>query len=817
MPGDDKEIIALWRKTNKEDRKDTRQMRLAPAVQHRLEGRLAHWNELSALPELTPVEIETKKQRFRAFTDSADAFLLAQIAAIPIAQFYVPKTLENNSRLVTDSEFRRYWVDGQTPQSDGTATALAKSIEKRFFHWFLEFPDIIARGGFDCILGNPPYLGGQALSGTYGHSFCGYVKWEFAPTGLSDLVVFFLRRFFTLLGSNGFTAFITTNSIKDGDIRKDGLEQVITQGGEINMAVRGIKWPGKASLVVSLLAVHKGMWQGKHSLDQREAAFINAFLEDNKTEPPAVVLSENCDRVYQGAIPLGDAFYLSNTEAHRLVQADARNRDVVFFSPSGKEDINGAPDQAPSRSIICFHDWDEAKARIYALPFQLVENRVRHAKELRSDDEMPLAWWRFLRPRMEMTSKLKRLRRCFVSARTTKYLSFSACPSNYVFTDSIYVFTQDRWDLYAVLQSTLHEVWARKYSGALETRLRYSPTDCFETFAFPASLWNIASPGLASIGEQHHEHRKSLMLSAWLGLTDIYNLFHARALTPAMVAKVSKKSPEEAARGYEGLLELRRLHVQLDVAIRDAYGWQGLPLDHDFYEVETLPEDDRVRYTISPAARKEVLRLLLALNQERAAQEAAAALEAKRQPKEKAASGKKKEGPQHLFVLPNLTSVRAGEWARPIQNHQSETGAQLAALLKAMDGPLPKRQVILAAVLSLEPNLLLPYLDAQEADNWRKGIGHEADPLPRGIAQFIARTDPAWGAAVRNLRTNSHLIEDLRAGTWAPGNNLHVFATGGWPDGRAGIVLNVLKRQSADTIITALPTDLRRWIDAVAA
>jgi hypothetical protein len=319
------------------------------------------------------------------------------------------------------------------------------------------------------------------------------------------------------------------------------------------------------------------------------------------------------------------------------------------------------------------------------------------------------------------------------------------------------------------------------------------------------------------MGEHYHERRKSLMLSLWLGLTDIYNLFHARDLTPAMVAKVSKKSAEEAARGYEGLLELRRLHVELDHAIRDAYGWQNLPLDHNFYEVETLPEDDRVRYTISPAVRKEVLRLLLALNHERAAQEAAAALETKRLAKEQAASRKKKEGSQPLFALPDLAYVRAGEWSRPMQNHQSETGIQLAALLKAMDGPLPKRQVILAAVLSLEPNLLLPYLNAQEAETWRKGVGREADPLPPGIAQFIARTDPAWGAAVRNLRTNSHLIEDLRAGTWAPGNNLHVFVTGGWPDGRAGIVLNVLKRQSADTIITALPTDLRRWIDAVAA
>jgi len=114
------------------------------------------------------------------------------------------------------------------------------------------------------------------------------------------------------------------------------------------------------------------------------------------------------------------------------------------------------------------------------------------------------------------------------------------------------------------------------------------------------------------------------MVSLWLGLTDIYNLFHSRDLTPAKVAKVSKKPAEESTRGYEGILELRRLHVELDLAIRDAYGWQNVPLDHGFHEVETLPESDRVRYTVSLAARKELLRRLLALNHDRAASEKAA-------------------------------------------------------------------------------------------------------------------------------------------------------------------------------------------------
>ena len=108
----------------------------------------------------------------------------------------------------------------------------------------------------------------------------------------------------------------------------------------------------------------------------------------------------------------------------------------------------------------------------------------------------------------------------------------------------------------------------------------------------------------------------------WLGLTKIYNLFHARDLSPEMVAKVSKKDADTAAAGFEDLLEMRLLHVALDVAVRDAYGWQGLDLDHDFHEVETLPENDRVRYTISPTARREVLKRLLAENHSRAGAEA---------------------------------------------------------------------------------------------------------------------------------------------------------------------------------------------------
>jgi hypothetical protein len=246
-------------------------------------------------------------------------------------------------------------------------------------------------------------------------------------------------------------------------------------------------------------------------------------------------------------------------------------------------------------------------------PFRATQNRERNRD----------VWWIYAEHRPGLTRALQRINRCFIAARTTKHLNFSSSPTNRVFSDALYVFTTDRWDHYAVVQSVLHEVWARKYSGALKQDLRYSPSNCFDTFPFPGNLWQTANPALSQMGEQYHAHRCRLMRELWLGLTPIYNLFHARDLSTELVAKVSKKPADVARAGFDGLLELRRLHIALDNAVRNTYGWNDLNLDHDFVEVETLPENDRVRYTLSPAARKEVLKRLLALNHERAKEEAA--------------------------------------------------------------------------------------------------------------------------------------------------------------------------------------------------
>ena len=89
------------------------------------------------------------------------------------------------------------------------------------------------------------------------------------------------------------------------------------------------------------------------------------------------------------------------------------------------------------------------------------------------------------------------------------------------------------------------------------------------------------------------------MLRRELGLTRLYNRVNDPALADSADPDVAR---------------LRVIHRELDEAVMAAYGWDDVPLDHGFHEYRKM-----TRWTISPAARVEVLDRLLALNHERAA------------------------------------------------------------------------------------------------------------------------------------------------------------------------------------------------------
>jgi DNA-binding GntR family transcriptional regulator len=84
------------------------------------------------------------------------------------------------------------------------------------------------------------------------------------------------------------------------------------------------------------------------------------------------------------------------------------------------------------------------------------------------------------------------------------------------------------------------------------------------------------------------------------------------------------------------IARLRELHVEMDLAVAAAYGWGDLDLDHDLHET---PQG--VRFTISEAARREVLTRLLRLNHERYEDEMRQGLHEKKGNRSKRSTGKK--------------------------------------------------------------------------------------------------------------------------------------------------------------------------------
>jgi hypothetical protein len=196
--------------------------------------------------------------------------------------------------------------------------------------------------------------------------------------------------------------------------------------------------------------------------------------------------------------------------------------------------------------------------------------------------------------------------------RVSKTLAFSFVDSNIVFSDATVAFSLGRGRDFALLQSNVHSVFAWQHASRLKSDLRYSQTDALEPFAFPDGFRDTHNDPLDDLGDRFHQGRIEFMRAERIGLTKLYNRLHTE----------TERDPR-----IEGLRVLQR---EMDIAVVRAYGWDDLDLEHGFHEVPYLPENDRVRFTISETARIEVLRRLSELNRQRYEEEVARGLHADR-------------------------------------------------------------------------------------------------------------------------------------------------------------------------------------------
>lgn len=551
------------------------------------------------------------------------------------------------------------------------------------FHWEIEFPEVFQQlsvggsrmsekskpttdirqltYGFDCIVGNPPFAGRSTLS--IGNQE-GYIDWlkELHPEshGNSDLVAHFFRRSFNLISSYGTFGLIATNTIGQGDTRHTGLRWICSNDGTIYEARRRMRWPGLAAVVVSVVHVSRRSSFSKLILDDRPVSKITAYLfHAGSNENPSGLIG-NKAKSFQGCVVVGNGFTFDENQSNLvsnpltlmfdLVKKNPRNAECIFPYIGGEE-LNASPTQSHRRYIINFGERDEHSCRsTWPDLMQIVEEKVRPERIASGSnggaDRKKRAefWWRFSRTAKELYHAISDKEQVLVTCLHSNEISFAFINARTVFSHALAVFPHSTHSEFAILQSRIHEIWARCFGSSMKDDLRYTPSDCYETFPFPEIILTTDPTNdfeqLATIGVAYYSHRATLMVEHNEGLTKTYNRFH----------DPFERSPK--------IIKLRELHAEMDRAVLAAYGWTELAATAkcefllDYEDEEDVQETSRRkkpwRYRWPDDFRDEVLASLLELNAERAKEEALAGKQNKKTPDRKIAAK------PNLPMLPGL-------------------------------------------------------------------------------------------------------------------------------------------------------------------
>lgn len=529
-----------------------------------------------------------------------------------------------------------YIEQGPTGEFEEKATKERRG--QKMFHWPLEFPEVVVnRSGFDAFLGNPPFLGGTRISTELGTPLLQFLQSHRGKANRADFCAYFFLTAFDLLAKNGSLGLLGTNSLSEGDTRLLGLARIESEHGSIINAYRSRKWPGHAALEVAQVVISKSIWKGTCLLDGESVAAISSFLDQAGSLTQPHLLISNRNLAFQGTKIYSSGFLLS-PEVALAHKSRFPEESIVVRPYLNGDDLLSHPQQEPSRYVIDFGERSLAAASDFKEAMRIVREEVKPERDSSPYKDLREGWWRFQRIRKELYESIKGIPTCFVTVRHAKHLCISTCPTDIVFSDALVVFASNDHSLFATLQSQIHETWARAFSSTLETRLRYTATDCFETFPLLR-----ADSTLHSISGRVMSIRQQIMSQRNEGLTKTYNRFH---------------DPEQS---HDDIHRLRELHIEMDEAVAAAYGWTDLNLDHAFHETK-----QGIRFTISEPARREVLQRLLKLNHERYAEEVTQGLHGKKgaakkapaEPKPKKSTSKPVVPARTLFALDDDTPVQ---------------------------------------------------------------------------------------------------------------------------------------------------------------
>ncbi|MEY3870356.1 MAG: hypothetical protein RLZZ338_4250, partial [Cyanobacteriota bacterium] len=400
------------------------------------------------------------------------------------------------------------------------------------------------------VVGNPPFLGGKHIRLVLGDEYVERIFAKFPDVKDVDFCTYWFRIAHNHLGENCRAGLVATNSISQGKSRKAALDYITQNGGCIYDVISTQPWSGEAKVHISIINWLKTSENQEltYRIDHKIVSNINSSLKAEVDVSQALRLKANLNWCFQGVIPVGKGFLVTESQVNKWIKSDPKNCEVLKLFSMGAN-LAKNPQGKPERWIIDFNDMSLENASEYKLPFNHVKTHVKPERDKNRRETTRLNWWKYGEKRPAMRKNLASLLYGFAVPRVSKWAIFIPFPSNWLAGDKSVVVTCDDFYVLGILTSSTHRIWMHAQKSTLGATIAYTHNTCFETFPFPQNCPEKTKTEIRVAMEAIHDYRTEQMEHKQWGITQLYNQFF-----------------------NESASQLAKLHAQLDQLVCQAYG-----------------------------------------------------------------------------------------------------------------------------------------------------------------------------------------------------------------------------------------------------
>lgn len=458
----------------------------------------------------------------------------------------------------------------------------------------------------DFIVGNPPFIGKRVMRTRLSDPYVDALRSAKSVPEGADYVMYWWSAAADLVraGTTRRFGLVTTNSISQG-FNARLVDEHLNHKAPISITycIPNAPWVDdhdgadvRVSVTVGSVGIHDGrLVDGIDGLDMpprfEVVGRIGASMTigaDVRSVQPLKANSGLCAVGFQ----LNGKGFVVDPDVKREFETNTTSPSIIFPLRNGS-DINRRPRDL---YVIDAYPLSEAQLKTqYPQAYQHLTVHVKPERDSNREESRRLNWWLFGRTNENLRMAIEGIERIIVGSVTSKHRLFDVADATTRIDSSGFVIALPDPFFHGVVSSRIHCVW----SIATGTRMgvgddpRYNKSTCFEAFPFPAGVAEPLKDKICAEAEALDALRKRVLESHEdLTLTKLYNVLEAlregRALTDV-----------ERDMHYRGLVTLiRQHHDAIDMLVAEAYGW---------------PAD---------LSDEEILTRLVALNKERAAEEA---------------------------------------------------------------------------------------------------------------------------------------------------------------------------------------------------